>query len=448
MRVLLIVPPFYRLWGGRNNWVSVGPAVVAASLISSGIDAKVYNADHVEGGQDPSLREVFDSTERPTVVDDLSHFLWDEIQATVADYNPDVVGFSIAFTPLIHVVNIIARSIKERWKDMLIVAGGSTATLLPEDVIVLPDIDYVFRGEGEYALTELLQGAPPETIPGLSYRNDEGVSIHNPDRELIQDLDEVPWPSFELQSFQFNPKRNFGVLSTSRGCSYCCTFCSSPVLWRDSVRYRSAKNVVDEMLYRHINYGVNKFYFSDDNFNLNRTRVHEFCTLLREHRDNHPFSWVCEAQLKTTDHGTLELMKDVGCKRLKLGVESGCNRILQMMRKGITKEKIREKIDEIKDVGIDFTTHILIGMPTETKEEMLETYEFVKELGPTYVSLSIVTPQPGTQLLQQVKDLRLFSEMDFYTRSHQSYHSTINPNVDREIVEKFLQLNEGKTREI
>ena len=445
MKTLLMVPPFYRLLGGHNNWVNLGPAYLAATLDRNGHEVKVYNADHVSGGKDLNLREVFEGNRiYRGIMGDPDHPLWDEIMRTVVSFEPDLVGISINFTMIAKATAKFTERIKAWRPGVKIIVGGPHATIAPEETLSDPHVDYLARREGERTLLELVEGRPPEEILGLSFRAPDGRIRHNADRPLIENLDEVPFPKLELQLIPIpDPRDNFGVIATSRGCPLNCIFCASPALWCGRVRYRSVENVMGEILDRRDRYGVDKYYFNDDNFNLDRKRTIRLCEeIIRSGLD---ITWICEAQLSAFTPPVLAAMRAAGCKRVKLGVESGSDRILKLMRKGTTKALIRRIVGMIRDAGIDYTIYALIGMPTETREEMLETYHFIEELDPSYVSLSVASPQYGTPLFDMMQEYGIrFTKDDWLEHFHQSYRTVLNANVDQEIIDLFLAYNERR----
>lgn len=440
-----MVPPFYRFLGGHNNWVTLGTAYLGATLDKHGHEVTIYNADHVTGGKDLNLREVFEGNRiYRDIMADSDHPLWREIMEQVQAYEPDLVGISINFTMIAKAATKITGMIK-RWNpDAKIIVGGPHATIAPDETLSDPSIDYLARREGEETLLELVKGTPPEDISGLSYRTADGRIRHNEDRPLIENLDEVPFPKLELQWIPISDaNENFGVIATSRGCPLNCIFCTSPTLWCRRVRYRSVGNVIKEIQDRLNRHGVAKFYFNDDNFNLDRKRTIRLCEGIIKAGLN--IEWICEAQLNTFTPEVLAAMKAAGCKRVKLGVESGNDRILKLMRKGTTKAFVRKIVGMIRDAGIDYTIYALIGMPTETREEMMETYCFVEELDPSYVSLSVAAPQYGTALFDMMQEHNIhFTKDDWLEHFHQSYHTILNPNVDQDIINQFLALNERK----
>lgn len=445
MKILLIISPFYRLLGGRNNWVNLGPAYIASLLAKYGHEVKVYNTDQVNDGKDLNLREVFEGNRIYTqIMADDNHSLWKEILGTVKEYNPDIVGMSINFTMIAKAACKIAGFIKQWNSKVTIVAGGPHVTVAPQDILKDENIDLIVRNEGEYTMLELAEGKDVRKIQGLSYKDSEGNFIHNKERPLIENLDEFPFPRLELQLKKIpNHENNFGVMATSRGCPFKCIFCASPAIWKNKVRYRSVPNVIDEIKWRYNEYGIKKYYFSDDNFNLDKKRTIQLCREIVNNKLD--IEWICEAQTKGFTREVLEVMKAAGCKRVKLGIESGSDRILKLMRKGTTKKEIREAVRLIKDVDIDITAYILIGMLTETKAEMMETYDFVKELDPSYISLSVASPQYGTELFEMMQKMNInFTKDDWLEHFHQSYSTVLNKEINEEIIKKFLQLNEQK----
>jgi len=211
------------------------------------------------------------------------------------------------------------------------------------------------------------------------------------------------------------------------------------------IRFRSAENVIEEIKYRHDTYGVRKFYFSDDNFNINREYALSLCNAIIE--SDLDISWICEARVIPLDEQLVTQMKAAGCKRVKLGVESGNDRILRLMKKGITVNQVRKAANLLRKVGLPYTFYALIGMPTETREEMIDTLNLCKDLDPDWCSLSIATPQVGTELYEMMQHMGVrFPEDEDELFFHQGAKALLNENVTGDIVNEFLDLNRNKTR--
>jgi len=445
MRTLLIVPPFYRMLGGRNNWVHLGLGYLSSMLHQNGYETKVYNTDYVEDGRDMNLREVFEGKSfYNEIMKNNEYPLWQEILNEIKAYSPDIIGFTINFTMTAKIVERLADMVKAWNPDVKIVIGGPHVTILPELTLRHKSFDYAIEYEGEYTFLELIQNKNVEDIKGLSFKDFQGNIYHNPNRGLIKDLNVLPFPDINLQLKKVaDPNENYGVIAASRGCPFNCIFCTSPAIWNKKVRFRSVENVIKEIKHKYYNYGVRKYYFSDDNFNLNKKYTIDLCNQIIENNLN--IEWICEAQLKSFDRDVLDVMKAAGCKRVKLGIESGNDRILKLMKKGTTKEQIIEIVKLIKNVGINITAYFLIGMPTETKEEMLETYYFAEEIDPEYISLSVASPQYGTPLFSMMQDMGIqYTVEDWLEHFHQSYSTILNDNVTKDIIDKFLSINERK----
>jgi anaerobic magnesium-protoporphyrin IX monomethyl ester cyclase len=443
-KVLLIVPPFYRLLGSHNNWLSLGLHYIAAVLNDHGHYVRVYNADASEKVDEANLATLFRenvSLQKAINVDD--HPIWSEVLSVVKEYDPDLVGVAITFSTAWKIASKIANMIKKWNPEVKIVVGGAHATLAPEDTIRTDNIDFVVRGEGERTILELVEGNPIPEIEGLSWKTANGGIVHNPPRKMIENLDELPFPDYELELVQIDPKEDYVTIACSRGCSHNCAYCSSPKIWGRHVRFRSVENVIEEIKHRYYKYGVRRLHFADDTFNSNKRYVTDLCSkIVRNHL---AISWSCDARINLLDEDLLKMMKSAGCKRLKLGLESGSDRVLKMIMKGTTVNQIREKIKIVKKVGIRFTAYIMLGFPTETREEMMASYNLCKEIKPDWVSLSIATPWIGTELYNMVQKQGITIPEDELL-FHQSSQSFINKDVTEDIVQKFLELNKGKKR--
>ena len=208
---------------------------------------------------------------------------------------------------------------------------------------------------------------------------------------------------------------------------------------------RSIDNIIAELNMRYHEYGVKQYYFSDDNFNLSKKYAKDLCRAIIA--NNLKIRFFCEVNLIQFDKELMELMKEAGCVRLKLGMESGNDRILKLMKKGTTVERIRKTCALAKDAGIPYTLYTMIGMPSETLEEMRDTLELARELDADYVSLSVATPQVGSELYHMAaregKELPPDNPDVIYFQRTGSF---LNENITPDIIEEFLSLNdrEGK----
>ncbi len=435
-KILLIVPPFYRLLGSRNNWMHIGLQYVASVLSKNGYSVKIYNTDADPNIPVKNYKSFFEENLDYKIE---NTDLWDEIEQTIRDYDPDLVGITLSIVTK-RMAYRIARLTKKINPDIPVIIGGPEVTLRPLESLVNNDIDYAIFGEGEYSFLEFVRGMDVSTINGLVWRMGDGSIKVNNTRVALTDLDGLPFPDPELELIPVDTKDNFIVIQTVRGCPYDCFFCSSPRIWGRTLRRRSVKSVVQEIVFRKEKHGVEHFYFCDDTINMDREYLRDLCNELMSM--NITFS--CEARLNLVDETTLRLMKQAGCTRIKVGVESGSNRILKLMNKHITTEEIKIAVKKIKDANIPITVYVMIGLPSETRQEILETLDLCKELDPDWVSLSVATPWYGTDMYDMVvKEMGI--EVNDETLFHQS-KSIINDNVTEEVLNKFFKLNTEKER--
>jgi len=190
----------------------------------------------------------------------------------------------------------------------------------------------------------------------------------------------------------------------SRGCPYPCTFCAARSVVGQKIRYRSVDNVVNEILLLYKTYGVREIHIADDNFTMKKDYVVSFCREIISRKLDLVFALPNGVRLDTLDEGMLKLMEKAGFYSTAVAVESGSDRVLKLMKKHMSKEKIREKIDLIKRVTkIDLTGFFMLGYPGETEDEILETIEFAKSLKLDKAAFALVMPLPGSELWELYK---------------------------------------------
>jgi radical SAM superfamily enzyme YgiQ (UPF0313 family) len=439
-KILLIKPPFYRLMKSHFNGLDLGLAYIAAVLDKNGFYTRLYNADYVEEGILPSLEELFQNYNfYKEIINNRQHEIWEEIKNKIKNFNPDIVGISM-FTGAYKSAKIVAQLAKEINPEIKVVIGGPHSTLSPQETLIKNnEFDYAIRGEGEYTFLELVQDCPLEEIKGLSYKKGNEI-IHNQEREFIKDLDSLPFPARNL-FLERGRNLNLGNIATGRGCPYACRFCASPKLWKRIARLRSSDNVLDELEEVVKKYNQKSISFVDDTFTLNRERTKEICKKIIDRKLG--IEWRCDTRADRLDEELISLMKEAGCICVRIGVESGSERVLRLMQKNEKKEDIRKAAVLIKKHGISLTAYFMAGFPGETNEDLRETIDFAKEIEADYYSLGIVSPYYGTDIYFMLKEQgKLKNEEDWEYFFHQSYKGMeYNKNLDPKLVEEFLSLN-------
>ena len=298
----------------------------------------------------------------------------------------------------------LVRRMKEAKPDLKIAFVGPPVQVRPtESLTASEDIDFVVRGEFDYAVVEIAQGKPLQEISNISYRKN-GQVIHNPSRPALvtEELDRLPFATEVYKRdlvienynvpFLLHP---FIALYSSRGCPALCTFCLWPqTLSGHAWRVRSAENVAQEIRQALKMFPqVKEFFFDDDTFNIRKERVVELCAKFKPLG----FRWSCTARVHS-DYETLKAMAEAGARLLIVGFESGDPQILKNIKKGATVEMARKFMKNCKELGIAVHGDYIIGLPGETKESIQRTIDFAKELDTETIQVSIAHAFPGTEL--------------------------------------------------
>lgn len=339
----------------------------------------------------------------------------------------DVVGVS-SFTPTLNDSIEILRIAKKQNQNCVTVIGGAHVSALPKETLAQHAvIDYGIIGEGEitfYQLLRCLQNKDdPSTIPGLALSDAGNIKITSK-RDLIEDLDSLPFPAYDLLPMdKYSLKlhhiwssekiaiKPYTDLFTSRGCPYECTFCASKVIWGRKVRYKSSHYVLGEIDFLVQKYGIRAIEICDDTFLINKPRLDEILQGLLER--NYDINFTCMSRVDDVDLETLKKLKKSGFRLIRFGVESCSQKILDAMKKGTKVEEIRRVFKLAKEAKIAATACIIIGYPGETRQTFECTLQTLKEIEPTAVDFFIAIPIVGTELYRIAKENNYLSNEDW-----------------------------------
>jgi anaerobic magnesium-protoporphyrin IX monomethyl ester cyclase len=294
-------------------------------------------------------------------------------------HEPDVVGFGGTFQEWPQASSVAAR-IKAMSPNTLTVYGGPNATARPEKHVHF--FDYVFRGMAERTLDEFLcrieRKEPVHGIDGLCSRTFPEISPPG----VFSDLDSLPWPDrtrIDLNQYKrtapYCPSPA-DVVVASRGCPFKCRFCSAQYIWGQKYVARSVESVVEEIRYMKETYGSRTIHFREDNFTVNKKKLLEFCSALKQLN----VDWLCQSRVGSLDEETVRVMKESGCKLISCGFESINDSTLKFMRKGQTAEQVVRTIETFEKVGIPYTGGFMVATPNEGREEILNTLRFVRKV--------------------------------------------------------------------
>ncbi len=330
-------------------------------------------------------------------------------------YRPDMIVLETS-TPSFIDDLIIVKTIRESLGKTVKIALSGPNQLMLEDNFMAdnPEVDFVFQGEYEFILLELVQCLEKEEdlsgITGLIFRRADGTVVRNAPRPLLENLDDLPWPSrHQLPMMEYYddvggiPQPNAQVWA-SRGCPFQCIFCLWPqlVYGSQSYRVRSPKSVVDEMEWLVNVYGYKSIYFDDDTFNIGKSRMLEFCRELQSRNFNTP--WGIMARADTMDREILIAMRDAGLYSVKYGVESADQSIVDGSGKNLDLKKVVENVGITRDLGIQFHLTFTFGLPGETWETARETIDLALEMDPQTIQFSICTPMPGSKYYNMLEE--------------------------------------------
>lgn len=451
MRVLLIVPPFYRIIGMYNRYFPFGVTSIGTYLNAVGHDALIYDADYNERPTDMNFAHLMEKYQMYLgSMKGNSDHIWREVRQTITDSSPDMIGISI-WTTFAASAFHTARIAKDVYPDCPVVMGGSHASVKADEILkISPHVDYVARGEGEFALKELADniayGKPAlASIAGLSYR--EGGEVrHNHPRTAVKDLDVFGFPdrSLLMNESRYSPE-DMGLIMTSRGCPFACAYCSTD---RGRVSFRSIGSIMDEIRQVRERYGTKMFSIKDDSFTVRKKRVEEFCDRLIS--EGTGINWECNTRVNLIDEGLLMKMKKAGCNSIKVGIESGSERVLKRMNKGITLDQVRNAAALFRKAGIFWTGYFMMGVPGETVDDIHKTLDFIYEVRPDYASMSVYEPFPGTPMFEEglekglnIPEMALdnFFTMlpnEYYVKTPRQHVDTIDENVFAELEKETL----------
>jgi len=401
MKIMLIIPPitlekrYGRLKDVGTLYPPLGLAYLAAMAEKMSCEVKIIDSE-AEG------------------------YTYSNIEKQIEDFKPDLVGMQTYCTN-IQQCNKVANIVKKHSKKIKVVLGGAQVTIFPEESVKKENIDFVIVGEGEIVFEELIKtlknnNSDFREVNGLVWKKKKKI-IMNSKQELIKNLDSIPIPARHLfpikkyhSSAQLRGKRTLNIM-TSRGCPYRCAYCSGHISFGKTFRFFSPNRVIEEIISMIKDFKIDSIQFYDETFTVNRERVFDLCNALI--KNNIKLPWACFTRVNLVDEELLKKMKEGGCYQIFFGVESGNQRLLDLIKKDITIEQAKNAIKLCKKVGIETFCSFMLNLPDETLEESWKTINFAIELDPDFVQFPITTPFPGTELYRIAKENGYFITEDW-----------------------------------
>ena len=391
MKVLLLDPPWESLYGRYKPAARVGVLYPPLGLC--------YLTSYIKK----------DGHEVKLIDCEAERYLVEDIIKEIRSFRPDAVGIRCV-SPEWMVIKKIVREIRKEDESIAIILGGSHITNVRVQAFDDIDFDFGLCGESEISASLLINSlhdsASWADIPNLMFRKN-GVIKENPPPDTVEDIDTIEFPDrsvLDRKAYLWSvPKRgikSFTTILTSRGCPFHCTFCSQDKMFGRRVRFRSARNSVDEIELFYNENRIDHFIFIDDTLTINKERVYAICDDIKKRKMN--ITWEGWTHANTVDKDVLKAMRDAGLVRLSFGIESGNPEILKTLKKGTTLGQIRKAYQWAKEAGLETRGSVMFGLPGETRQTVRDTLDFVKSIrGLDQAYFNIAMPYPGTEMRQQ-----------------------------------------------
>ncbi len=387
-RIALVTPPYHSgVVETAGRWPNVAFVYIAGALREAGFDPVIYDA--------------------MTADHDL-----DEIAAELERIAPDMVLTS-AYTPSYPKAIELLRVAKAALPGVTTGIGGVHAHFMYEEVLTGDGdvVDFVLRGEGEVTAPELVEcldvGDDPSKVAGIAYRDEDGHVHVTPERPFINDLDSLPtaWDLVDWSLYRFYPMPHtkLAVVSTSRGCTQACTFCSQQVFWQRSWRARSPESVIAEMEMLRDRFGVGVIMFSDETPTLDERRWHRLLDLLVEREVGAHILMETRVDDILRDEALMPLYNAAGMSHVYLGVERTDQATLDMFKKNTSVEMGKRALELVNSHDMITETSFVLGLPDDTPETIETTFELARHYDPDLCFFLTLSPWPYADMYEELE---------------------------------------------
>lgn len=410
MKILLIYPPFLeaRVHEEEISAPPLGLYYVGALLKEKNYHVEILNWAHMGKASD-------------------------FIAQILKEKKPNIIGFSILQANRWGALEI-AQTAKAINPDVTVVFGGIGATFLWKHFLShFNAVDFCVLGEGEYPFLKLIRaiekGNPKnfKSIKGIAFRT-QGRPMKTGRPHPIKNLDDLPIPSKFF---------NYQHVAFTRGCPGNCTFCGSPRFWGRKVRFHSSEYFIKQLEYLY-KQGTRFFYFSDDTFLINRSRVIDICRKIIER--NLKISWFAISRVDLVDKEVLYWMRLAGCTQISYGVESGSEKIRHFLNKNIRSEQIKKAFKLTTRYGILARAYFIYGSPGENDHTIQATIDIIDEIKPLSAIFYILDIFPGTTLYDMYLKQSSLTDDIWLRKIEDILYFETDPNLTEEIILTF-----GKT---
>lgn len=425
-KVLLINPPYIfstYLNIDRNAGTMQHPIISLASIagaLKTICEVKILDLDIVE-------------TNHLTI-------LTDEIKK----FEPDMIGIT-ATTPVFPSMLEIALQVKKINKEILVVVGGVHASLNPNDALNSENIDIVAVGESDFFIKNFIESKDRLNLKGAYFKHNGNV-IFNGRADLINDLDSLPYPDWELYDLKkYRASRLIernspgGLLETSRGCPFLCNYCCNTIfghLWRK----KSIERVISEFKYMK-RIGFKEIHIEDDGFSTDLKRAKDICKKIMENKINIPWTLLNGIRVDRADGELFGLLKQAGCYQVGFGIESGDDDVLRKINKGITVGQIENTVRLADKAGLETFGNFMFGLTGDTQSSMQKTIDLANRLPLTIAKFGITIPYPGTAMFKELDANKriLHKKWGDYLLHNNKTPVFMHPNLEWNIIQAYYK---------
>lgn len=356
--------------------------------------------------------EIFDAK--------VNNFSNKQIKKEILKFEPDIVGISVFVSAALNNCLDIAKIVKEVNQNCVVVLGGRHPTFEPDETLDANEIDYIVRGEGELTFRELIIKGNPENINGISYKFN-GEKIHNPDRPLMKDFENIRFPARHLTKnnrYKMLTVR-LETIETSRGCPHTCKFCTTHIFNKGKWRPRPVEKIITELKIISQNRKISDIFFVDDNLTANTKRIERLCERIiegKKKKEINNFNFFAQVRVdsivKSPD--MIKKMAEAGFWVVFIGIENVNEETLKDMRKGITFSKVLKALDILHKNNIIVVGNLIIGVDLNaTEKEIRKEIRFMKHIDADIISYCLLTPFPGSDTLRELDERNLIITKDW-----------------------------------
>ncbi len=332
----------------------------------------------------------------------------DDLVENILQHKDALIGISV-LTPVFVAAQKLCSALRTANFEGMIVLGGPHCSALPERTLrEIPEADVVGIGEGELTMADIVKNRDQlDNVKGICFRKKDKIIKTDP-RPFLKDLDIIPPPARHLlpmEKYHLTASRVSGdsycpTIIVARGCPFKCTYCSRT--FGRSFRAHSIDRIIDEIKMLIENYHVSQINIEADTLTANKKFLTSLLNEMISSGISRKIRWTCESRVDTVDEPLLQLMRKAGCWQISYGVETGSQRLLDNINKSISLKQVEETFKITKKIGISIRGFFMLGLPTETRQESLDTIAFAKKLNPLWAQFTITIPYPGTAMFDDL----------------------------------------------